>query len=115
MDEVAFFWPRVKELIKAHNLTQKQFAAKNGFSQNTLRGWIYHNRIPDLSAAYAIAYSLGVSLEYLLGGKDKNITEARLKELELRKSAARILKMMDAIQEEIKLMRPLAENWAKEE
>ena len=107
------FWVRVKTLIKAHNLTQKQFAEKLGFSQHTVRGWIYHNRVPELSAAYTIAYTLGVSLEYLLGGKDRKITELRLRELELRKAAGRILKNMDKMQKELKQMRPIAERWVK--
>jgi len=101
MDDI-HFWPRTKALMKAHNLTQKQFAEQLGISQNTVRGWIYHNRVPELSAAYAIAYAMGVSLEYLLGGKEKNITELRLKELELRKAAGRILKSIDKIQVELK-------------
>jgi len=101
------FWVRVKALIKAHKMTQKQFARITGFSPNTVRGWIYHDRVPELSAAYVIAFTLGVSLEYLLGGKDKDIAKARIKELEMRKSAARILKMIDKIQKELVLMRPL--------
>jgi len=107
------FWGRVKQLLKAHNLTQNQFAKVTRFSPNTVRGWIYHDRVPELTAAYVIAHSLGVSLEYLLSGKDKDITELRLKELEMRKAAARILKMIDEIQKEIKVMRPIAEKWAK--
>jgi len=99
--------------MKAHNLTQRQFAEQLGISHHTVRGWIHYDRVPELSAAYAIAYAMGVSLEYLLGGKEKNITELRLKELELRKSAGRILKLMDKIQEELKRMRPLTEHWAR--
>jgi len=101
------FWGRVKALIKAHKMTQKQFAEVTGFSPNTVRGWIYHNRVPELSAAYVIAYTLGVSLEYLLGGKDKEITKLRLKELKMRKAAARMLKMVDKMQKELAAMRPL--------
>ena len=107
------FWRRTKALMKAHNMTQKQFAEHLGISLNTVRSWIYHDRVPELSAAYAIAYAMGVSLEYLLGGKDKDITVLRLKELKLRKAAGRILKKIDKIQIELKQMRPLAEYWAK--
>jgi len=101
------FWRRVKELIKTHNMTQKQFADHLGFSQNTFKGWIYHNRIPELSSAYAIAYALGVSLDYLVGGKDKDIVQLRLKNLESRKSAARALKMIEKVQKELLHLRPL--------
>ena len=51
------FWERVKPLIKTHNMTQNQFADHLGFSRHTVRGWIYNNRIPELSAAYAIAFA----------------------------------------------------------
>ena len=107
------FWGRAKPLIKAHNMTQEQFAKRLGFSPHTVRNWIYHNRVPELSAAYDIAFTLGVTLEYLLGGKNKDITEIRLREIESRKAAARILKMMEKIQEQLLLMRPLAEHWAR--
>ena len=101
------FWGRVKELIKTHNMTQNQFADHLGFSRNTFRGWIYHNRIPELSSAYAIAYTLGVSLDYLVGGKDKDMVQLRLKEIEARKSAARVLKMIEKAQKELLHLRPL--------
>jgi len=102
------FWGRVKVLLNAHNMSQKQFAEVTGFSLGTIRGWIYHNRVPELSAAYAVAYALGVSLEYLLGGKEKEITELRFRELEMRKTAARITRLLYEAQLELKQMRPLA-------
>ena len=107
------FWGRAKPLIKAHNMTQRQFAEHMGFSPHTVRNWIYYDRVPELSAAYDIAFTLGVTLEYLLGGKNKDITEIRLKEIDSRKAAGRILKMMEKIQEQLQLMRPLAEHWAR--
>ena len=108
------FWKRTKALIKVHNMTQKQFADYLGFSRHTVRGWIYHNRVPHLNAAYDIAFILGVTLEYLISGKDKDIADMRLKELELRKSSARILELIDNAQKELQGMRPLAEHWARE-
>ena len=108
------FWERTKALIKAHNMTQMQFADIFGFSRHTVRGWIYHKRVPELNAAYAIAYKLGVSLEYLISGKDKDIADLRYKELELRKSSARILEMIESAQKELQGMRPLAEHWARD-
>jgi len=102
------FWGRVKTLLKAHNLTQKQFAEVTGFSLNTIRGWIYHDRVPELSAAYVVAYTLGVSLEYLLGGKEKEIAQLRFRELEMRRTAARISKLLEKAQNDLKRLRPLA-------
>ena len=101
------FWGRTKPLIKAHNMTQDLFARKMGFSVNTFKNWIYYDRIPDLSAAYDIAKVLGVTLDYLIGGKDKEMAEMRFKEIELRKTAAEILKLTENIQEQLMQMKPL--------
>ena len=101
------FWLRVKALIKAHNMSQRKFAEHCGFSINTFTGWIYHKRVPELSSAYVIAFALGVSLEFLLSGKDKDITELRSKQLELRKAVGRISVEIGKIQEEINQVRPL--------
>ena len=101
------FWGRAKPLIKALNLTQRQFAERLGMSYFTLRGWIYHERMPELSAAYDIALVLGVSLDFLISGKDKNFAERRLKEIELRRASTRLLKLTQDMQRELRDMRPL--------
>ena len=101
------FWGRAKPLIKALNMTQKQFADYLGYSYNTLKGWIQFNRVPDLSAAYNVAYALGVTLDYLLSGKDRDIAAKRLWEIEARKAATRVLELSEKIQKEMLLLRPL--------
>lgn len=88
-------------------MTHAQFAEHIGISPNTFRNWIHYNRVPELTAAYEIAYSLGVSLEYLLGGKDRDMAEMRLREVEARKAAAKIQKMLGEIQKQLKVIRPL--------
>ena len=67
------FWGRVKPLIKAHKMTQKQFAEYLGVPVHTLYGWIKYDRIPDTSTAYNMAVVLGVTLNYLLGGREAEI------------------------------------------
>ena len=101
------FWVRAKPLIKAHNMTQRQFAAYMGISINTLESWIKFDRVPETSTAYNIAVTLGVTLNYLLGGKERDITTARLKELEARNSAKRIAELSAQIIKEAQKMRPL--------
>jgi len=108
MERIAF-WKRVKPLMKAHKMTQRQLAGHLEVSPYTLRNWIYYDRIPTLAHAYAIAFAFGVSLDYLMCGKDRDITSARLKEIELRIIAARIKKMQEKILKELQLMRPLTE------
>jgi len=101
------FWERAKPLIKAHKMTQRQFAEHIGVSVNTFSGWIRHKRIPDTSTAYDMAVVLGVTLNYLLGGREAEIADWRLKELTVRDTAAHILKLAAEIQEEVRKLRPL--------
>ena len=101
------FWKRAKPLIKAHNMTQQQFAQTFGVSINTLRAWIRYERVPETSAAYGIAVTLGVTLDYLLGGHETDIAKARIKELAARKSAAKIVKWAEQILKEAEKIRPL--------
>ena len=91
-------------------MTQKQFAEYMGISVNTLSGWIRHKRIPDTSTAYDMSVVLGVTLNYLLGGREAEITAWRLKELAAREAAAHILELAAKIQEETNKLRPLVRN-----
>jgi len=101
------FWSRVKPLIKAHNMTQKQFAEHLGFRYHTFRNWIHYERVPTLQDSYDIALSLGVTLDYLLSGKNRDLADIRKREIELRKTAGKVLKMTKDIQKQLLLMRPI--------
>jgi len=99
------FWARVKKLIKAHKMTQKQFAQHINISSGTFEGMIYHNRMPILSLALDIASALGnrryiVTVEYLANGKDQETAKRRHKELSDRQSAIQISKLAAQIQKE---------------
>ena len=65
------FWQRTKSLIKARNTKQQAIAEQTGISILTLRGWITHDRLPDVVSAYKIAQALGVTMEYLVTGHDE--------------------------------------------
>ena len=101
------FWGRAKPLIKTHNMTQKQFADFLGIPYETFKGWLRFDRVPDLSTAYSIAYALGVTLDYLFSGKDRDIAAKRLWEIEARKAADRILVLTKKIEKEMLLLHPL--------
>jgi transcriptional regulator with XRE-family HTH domain len=101
------FWGRVKPLVKAHQFTQKQFADYLGVPIRTLEGWIHYSRIPDTRVIYDIAAALGVTIDYLMTGKDRNIAEKRRQELTARIAAARIAELTAEIQRKVKLLRPL--------
>lgn len=65
------FWQRTKSLIKARNTKQQAIAEQTGISILTLRGWITHDRLPDVVSAYKIAQALGTTVEYLVTGHDE--------------------------------------------
>ena len=71
--KIAPFWKRVKALIKEKHTTQAEAAKVCHMSFNTLRAWMSRNTIPSLDVAYNLARYFGVSIEYLITGKEANI------------------------------------------
>ena len=65
------FWKRVNTLIKTNKMSRKEFTESINIPYSTFRNWQYYSRSVELITAYTIATALGVSLEYLLTGKDK--------------------------------------------
>ncbi|AEF82992.1 putative repressor [Leadbettera azotonutricia ZAS-9] len=70
------FWGRVKRLIEKNGMTQKEAAKASGLSYNTMRGWMYKGIIPIAVDAYKIAQALGVTVEYLVAGKNPRKSQA---------------------------------------
>jgi transcriptional regulator with XRE-family HTH domain len=64
------FWIRVKSLIKKNKTTQREAAAACGVSLRTFQNWIYNNLYPCVITGYYLARFLGVSVEYLVTGKE---------------------------------------------
>ena len=85
--DVASFWNRVKLLVSAHKITQAEFAAHIGMPLSTFRKWLHYKRIPDLQSAINIAASLGVSLDYLINGKEMDAVEEDKKKRSVVKEA----------------------------
>jgi transcriptional regulator with XRE-family HTH domain len=79
-----------------------------------LTNWIRYKRIPDTSTAYEMAIVLGVTLNYLLGGREAEVADWRIKELTARDAAARILELAAQVQEEARKLRPLIKKPSKE-
>ena len=88
------FWERTINLIKAHKISQKKFAEYTEINYNVFRGWIAKNRIPDAASACDIADALGVTVEYLVRGKDSLGAELRKKQTEERKIVASTVKKL---------------------
>ena len=93
-------------------MTQRQFAEYMKIPLDTLKGWMKYERIPDTGTAYEIAIVLGVTLNYLLGGREAEIADWRLKELTARDAAAKILELTSKIEQEAAKLRPLMKKLA---
>ena len=61
-----------------------------------------------------MAIVLGVTLNYLLGGREAKIADWRQKELAARDAAASILELAARIQEEARKLRPLMKRLSRD-
>ena len=66
------FWAIVKYRLKKNKQTQIEAAAVCGVSVRTFRNWMYRNLYPTIIDGYHLARFLGVSVEYLVTGKEKD-------------------------------------------
>ncbi|MDR0876502.1 MAG: helix-turn-helix domain-containing protein [Treponema sp.] len=71
MKETDYFYDRVKRLIKQNNMTQEKLAKACNINVGTFRGWIAKGIYPTVIDAYYLAKALGISLDYLVTGKNK--------------------------------------------
>ena len=92
--DVDAFWKRIKLLIKKKAVTQSTAALACDIPPATLRQWMTRSRPPPITDAYNLAQYLGVSLDYLITGKNRSSTlgtnEAVLKMLQ--KASEKLLK-----------------------
>ena len=91
------FWDRVRALIRANKISQRKYAVYIGVPYGTLKDWMCYGVWPDILSAVKIAESLGVTMEYLVRGKDSISSETKEKETKKRKEAAEKIKKMLAI------------------
>ena len=100
------FWKRVKNLIKAHNVSQEKFAAHLGMPLSTLKGWIFHNRIPDVESAFVMAAALGVTVDYLVYGKENDtVEEEKKRRSTVKEAAVRLQALQDQMREDMDIIR----------
>ena len=64
------FWERVNDLLEKNDINKKTLAACAGFDASNITKGIKNNNIPSAETAVKIAEKLGVSVEYLVTGKD---------------------------------------------
>ena len=82
------FWDRIKTLIKKKGVTQAEAAKSCGINFYTFRNWMSVNMIPPVDDSYTLSRYLGVSIEYLIKGKETDrISKANADVLALLKRA----------------------------
>ena len=64
------FWNRVNFLIRTQNKTQSGLSLECGLNQRRIQNLSASSRIPDVFEGVKIARALGVSVEYLVTGKE---------------------------------------------
>ena len=72
---MSLFNEQLKTLRKINGLTQKELAEKLKIKQNSYSDWENGKSEPNIEMLVRIAGYFDVSLDYLMGGKMKNITE----------------------------------------
>lgn len=75
------FWIRVKNEIRQARTTQEWVATKVGVRPDTFSRWIQRNTMPNADQVVAIAHVLGVTVEYLVTGKDATLPAPHLRGL----------------------------------
>jgi transcriptional regulator with XRE-family HTH domain len=68
--DAASFWKRTNELIKRQKTKQEAIAACCGIKYQTFRGWVTRETYPAADETYRIAQALGVSVEFLVTGRE---------------------------------------------
>lgn len=76
------FWKRVNKRIKELNITQESLCSDLGINLGTFKQQITHARFPSVDSALKIAQALGVSVEYLVTGKETDGKKQLLEEMQ---------------------------------
>ena len=72
------FWERVNDLLERNDINKKTLAADAGFDASNITKGIKNNNIPSAETAVKIAERLGVTVEYLVTGKDSLTNNANI-------------------------------------
>ena len=75
------FWSVALPLMKERGIKQKDIAKETGHSSGRVCDWIDRKIMPKADDALIIADLLGVSVRYLVTGKDDSDLSAKEKEL----------------------------------
>lgn len=106
---MSVFAEQLKTLRKINGQTQKELAEKLKIKQNSYSDWENGKSEPNIEMLVRIADSFDVSLDYLMGGKMKNITEEFslcLKKLRMKRKLSQ-----KQIAEELKISQQQYSKW----
>lgn len=70
---------RIKELLSANNMSQKELAKDAGITESAISHYIRGDRIPRGVNLVKLAESLGTTTDYLLGNSESRNNESELK------------------------------------
>ena len=76
------FGDKLLYILNEREITQRDFAALLNIAPTTLNGYIKNKRQPDFALVKQIAFSLDVSIDYLLDYNNKS-TDLDIKELSM--------------------------------
>jgi len=68
------FWARIKSLAKEKRVTQEVVARSIGMPLNTFKKWMSTGTIPSLDYTIELSRYFGVSLQYLVYGKEAEVS-----------------------------------------
>ena len=100
MMTIESFWTRVRHLAKTQKKSLVELAKKIGVPRSTFFEWTKFGRLPDAFTTYSMAMILGVSIEYLITGKDGKNTVTGKFESQYQ-SELKIIKIMEKLQDEL--------------
>ena len=64
------FWDRVRYLLKKNRIKQETAALSCGVKLRTFRSWIQKEYYPSVLGGHNLARLLGVTVEFLITGRD---------------------------------------------
>ncbi len=68
------FGDKLLMTLNERNISQRDFAAALNIAPTTLNGYIKNKRQPDFALVKQMAFSLNVSIDYLLDYENKNVS-----------------------------------------
>ena len=105
MTEILCFMDRVESILKEKRLTQKELAEDLGLRRPTLSDWKKNGAVPAGDICIRIADYLGVSVEWLVTGKEAALSSEE----------RTLLKQWQILSEEQKdTIRTLLDKWVSE-